>query len=95
MSEAQEKAKRNYEHKRVKMTVSFNSEIDQQRLNFAKNINFSEWVKRKIDEEIFPIGAVFQKTGTDKGENHPNMAHIILLRPSSDVNQISRSSGMR
>lgn len=52
MSEAQEKAKRNYEHKRVKMTVSFNSEIDQQRLNFAKNINFSEWVKRKIDEEI-------------------------------------------
>lgn len=52
MSEAQEKAKRNYEHKRVKMTVSFNSEIDQQRLNFAKNINFSEWVKSKIDEEI-------------------------------------------
>lgn len=53
MSEALEKAKRNYEkNRRIKKTVSFNCETDRKRLNFTESINFSEWVKKKIDEEI-------------------------------------------
>lgn len=43
-----------YELKRRNKNVSFNieNEEDKNRLNFVDQINFSVWVKSKIDEEI-------------------------------------------
>ncbi len=43
-----------YESKRVKKTVSFNSENkeDQVYLEFIQSINFSNWVKQKIKEAL-------------------------------------------
>ena len=54
MSEALKKAKIKYESKRVKKTVSFNSENkeDQVCLEFIQSINFSNWVKQKIKEAL-------------------------------------------
>lgn len=51
MTTSSDKAKKKYEDKRVKMTVSFNPEKETELLDFAKSINFSEWVKQKIKEE--------------------------------------------
>lgn len=52
----QNNRKKDYEKKRVKMTVSFNKEIaeDQKRIEFCKRdgFDFSNWVKQKIDEEL-------------------------------------------
>ena len=46
--------KKKYEDKRVKKTVSFNSENkeDQVYLEFIQSINFSNWVKQKIKEAL-------------------------------------------
>ena len=46
--------RKKYESKRVKKTVSFNSENkeDQVYLEFIQNINFSNWVKQKIKEAL-------------------------------------------
>lgn len=52
MTEALEKAKRKYEGKRIKMSVSFNEEKDKELIAFAKSINFSEWVKEKMNEQL-------------------------------------------
>lgn len=54
MSEALKKAKIKYEEKRIKKTVSFNSENkeDQVYLEFIQSINFSNWVKQKIKEAL-------------------------------------------
>ena len=43
-----------YEAKRLKMTVSFNKENEQdiKRLDFCQSVEFSRWVKDKIDLEI-------------------------------------------
>lgn len=43
-----------YESKRLKMTVSFNKENEQdiKRLDFCQSVEFSKWVKDKIDLEI-------------------------------------------
>lgn len=43
-----------YEAKRLKMTVSFNKENEQdiKRLDFCHSVEFSKWVKEKIDLEI-------------------------------------------
>lgn len=54
MSNAADRAKRKYEEKRKKMTVSFNIENDSdiERLHFIKEVDFSNFVKRMIDDEI-------------------------------------------
>ena len=50
------KTKKRYEEKRIAKRVSFNTENsdDRIRLEFANTINFSKWVKRKIDDELNP-----------------------------------------
>lgn len=51
MSTDQNDRKKKYEGKRVKMTVSFNAETEAYLIALAKSKNFSEWVKRKLEEE--------------------------------------------
>lgn len=52
MTKALEKAKRKYEDKRVKITVSFNAETEANLIKLAKSKNFSQWVKRKLEEAL-------------------------------------------
>ena len=52
MSEALQKAQAKYETKRQIKKVSFNSETEKDLLEFATSVNFSEWVKKKIKEEL-------------------------------------------
>lgn len=54
MSQAAQKAKQKYEDKRKKVNISFNLENqeDLKRLEFIKGIDFSNFVKRMIDDEI-------------------------------------------
>lgn len=49
-------SKKKYEAKRVFKNVSFNTDNDddKRRLEFVGSINFSEWVKQQIDDEINP-----------------------------------------
>ena len=46
--------RKKYESKRRNKNVSFNIENDEDknRLDFVDQVNFSVWVKKKIDEEI-------------------------------------------
>ena len=46
--------KKRYEEKRVLKNISFNTsnQDDQRRLEFVDSVNFSIWVKEKIDEEL-------------------------------------------
>lgn len=52
MSEAQKKASTEYEKKRTIKPVSFNQETELELLSFANSVDFSNWVKKKISEEI-------------------------------------------
>lgn len=51
-STALDKARQKYDEKRQIKKVSFNSETEKDLLEFATSINFSEWVKQKIKEEL-------------------------------------------
>lgn len=51
-STAQDKARRKYDDKRQIKKVSFNTETEEDILKFANSVNFSEWVKQKIKEEL-------------------------------------------
>lgn len=45
--------KQKYEAKRLKKTVSFNTEKEAELLDFANSIaDFSGWVKQKLKEEL-------------------------------------------
>lgn len=41
-----------YEKKRLLKHVSFNTETEQELLDFVKSVEFSQWVKKKIREEL-------------------------------------------
>ena len=41
-----------YEKKRVQKHTSFNAETEQELLAFANSVDFSQWVKAKIREEL-------------------------------------------
>lgn len=45
-------SKANYEQKRDTKRVSFNIEKEAELLEFANSVDFSNWVKNKIREEI-------------------------------------------
>lgn len=49
---AHKKARKKYEGKRILRNVSFNVETDQELINFVNNVDFSNWVKSKILEEL-------------------------------------------
>lgn len=51
-STALNKARQKYDDKRQIKKVSFNQEKEKELLEFAISVNFSEWVKRKIKEEL-------------------------------------------
>lgn len=44
--------KKTYEKKRDTKRVSFNKEKEAELLEFANSVDFSNWVKNKIKEEI-------------------------------------------
>ena len=44
--------RKRYEQKRVIKKVSFNAEIEKELLEYAKNLDFSQWGKEKIREEL-------------------------------------------
>lgn len=44
--------KKTYEKKRDTKRVSFNKEKEAELLKFANSVDFSNWVKNKIKEEI-------------------------------------------
>ena len=48
MSNAQKKAQKKYEKKRVIKKVSFNQETEKDLIQFAESVNFSLWVKNQI-----------------------------------------------
>ncbi|MDM1019721.1 hypothetical protein QSV37_05260 [Acinetobacter sp. VNK23] len=52
MSEAQKKANSKYEKKRQAKRVSFNPETEKELLDFADSVDFSNWVKQKIKDEL-------------------------------------------
>lgn len=45
-------AKQNYESKRSKMTVSFNTEKEKYLLEFSKTFDFSKWVKGELAKKM-------------------------------------------
>lgn len=49
---ALDKARRKYDDKRQIKKVSFNPDTENELLEFANSVNFSEWVKQKIKEEL-------------------------------------------
>lgn len=51
-STALDKARQKYDDKRQIKKVSFNPEKEKELLEFASSVNFSEWVKQKIKEEL-------------------------------------------
>lgn len=51
-STALDKARRKYDDKRQIKKVSFNIETEKNLLDFANSIDFSNWVKQKIKEEL-------------------------------------------
>jgi hypothetical protein len=52
MSDALNKARAEYEKKRVKLTVSFHPELDAELLAVARSLpNFSGWVKSQLAEQ--------------------------------------------
>ncbi len=52
MSESQKKAHKNYEKKRIMKPISFNTETEKELLEFANSVDFSNWVKQKIRDEL-------------------------------------------
>ncbi|HEZ3190868.1 TPA: hypothetical protein WH336_001820 [Neisseria meningitidis] len=44
--------RKRYEQKRVIKKVSFNAETEKELLEYAQNIDFSQWVKSIIKEKI-------------------------------------------
>ena len=52
MSDALQKAQERYENKRQVKRVSFNIETEKELLEFANSVDFSGWVKQKINEVI-------------------------------------------
>ncbi|CBX23229.1 hypothetical protein [Neisseria lactamica] len=44
--------RKRYEQKRVIKKVSFNAETEKELLEYAKNLDFSQWVKSIIKEKI-------------------------------------------
>ena len=52
MSDALQKAQERYENKRPVKRVSFNIETEKELLEFANSVDFSGWVKQKINEVI-------------------------------------------
>lgn len=52
MSDALQKAQERYENKRQVKRVSFNIETEKELLEFANSVDFSNWVKQKINEAI-------------------------------------------
>ena len=51
-STALDKARRKYDDKRQIKKVSFNPETEKNLLDFANSVDFSNWVKQKIKEEL-------------------------------------------
>lgn len=51
-STALDKARQKYDDKRQIKKVSFNIETEKNLLDFANSIDFSNWVKQKIKEEL-------------------------------------------
>ena len=51
-STALDKARQKYDEKRQIKKVSFNPDTEKNLLDFANSVNFSEWVKQKIKEEL-------------------------------------------
>lgn len=45
MSDKKQDARKKYEAKRVNRSVSFNIETEQDLINYAENLDFSNWVK--------------------------------------------------
>ena len=45
-------AKRKYENNRQTKRVSFNTETEKELLEFANSVDFSKWVKSKIEKEV-------------------------------------------
>ena len=52
MSKSQKKAHKNYEKKRIMKPISFNTETEKELLEFANSVDFSNWVKQKIKDEV-------------------------------------------
>lgn len=52
VSDALQKAQERYENKRQVKRVSFNIETEKELLEFANSVDFSNWVKQKINEAI-------------------------------------------
>lgn len=50
--DALKKAQQKYSLKRVNKSVSFNSETEQDLIEFAEQLDFSNWVKAKIKGDI-------------------------------------------
>lgn len=50
--DAQKKAEQKYSLKRVNKSVSFNMETEKELIEFAEQVEFSNWVKAKIKGEI-------------------------------------------
>lgn len=44
--------RKRYEQKRVIKKVSFNAETEKELLEYAKNLDFSQWVKDQIRKEF-------------------------------------------
>lgn len=44
--------RKKYEDKRVIKKVSFNTETEKQLLDFAENVDFSQWVKEQIKNNL-------------------------------------------
>lgn len=52
MTDAAKKAKEKYEDKRAYKRTSFNIETEGDLLEFANSVDFSNWVKDKIREQL-------------------------------------------
>ena len=52
MSKSQKKAHKSYEKKRIMKPISFNTETEKELLEFANSVDFSNWVKQKIKDEV-------------------------------------------